>query len=1127
MRYAQAMSTDASIERFMARKRETLEPAPPAAGPAPGQPEDIRPQPSGGSVVGAIASDIGRGFVEAPSAIGKGIYNAAHSAAKGLSDLGDWLNSKIDLRVDVPLTGYDTLDKIISNPLSAVTEPGKLSKPDSVTGNVIYEGARFLTGFVPALRAMKAGGVGQAAASIGAGGIAEFVTQDPSEKNLSALLRSVTDLKDPVTEYLATDPDSTQGLNRLRHAVEGLGFGVLTEGLVRAIRAVAHAKKAQPEIALQRQKYGETDETTKTLLGDPTKPLVTIDTGVPDQVAAKGLSAAATKGRAATEVAGEPQVYINFGRIESPDDVQTVIRDMANAFKGEIDEARRGIQTNRQTKALADDLGMTVDDLLARRAGQPFSAEESLAARRLWAGSGEKLLEAARLAADGNAGPADLYNFRRMLAIHHSIQTEVIAARTETARALQAWSIPAGGGVERARQIQALLEGSGGADVSAELARRLSTLSGQDLPSGALAEVVRRGWAATSLDAVKEAYVLGLLWSPTTHMVNSISNTAVAFQSVYERAVASRIGDFLGSAADARVVDGEALAMTYGMITSLKDAFTLGARALRTGESSALGKIDLPHQRVISSETVARERALGVGEAQAFVESPMGRAIDFIGAVNGVPGNLLAGADEFFKTITYRAEVHAHALRTATQEGLSGPDLFRRMAEIANAPPEHIRLAAADAALYTTFQQTPGDFAQSLLRMRNSGTLNPVFLIVPFIKTPANILRYTFERTPLAPLVSQWRDDIAAGGARRDLAVARMATGSAITAVAMDYASSGLITGAGPSDPAKREALERQGWKPYSIYIGGKYYSYSRLDPMGMLLGFAGTVAERVKAKEHGPDKFDEWEEILAAGVGAVSASVVDKTYFQGITNILDIIKGTQRGERGFERYVDKQTGSLLPLSSAFGAMKRFADPVTREVNSPWDAIQAKIAGMSDHLPPARDLWGNERKPAEVYGRVFDAFSPVAVSQDKDSPIDAEIERLGAGVRRIQQKTSFDGVQIDFRDFPEVYDEYVRLAGNELKHPAWGKGAKEYLDDVVSGRDSMSQIYARLHSDGPEGTKIDFIRNKVSEFRKLAQQHIMAQKDRWPEFIAKVESEKGRLQELKMPPGLGGSSRLP
>lgn len=1157
MQHAQALSVDSRIERFRDRmqKRDVqpgAEPAPVAPAPAPQAPGEraptqitVFPKRPGQDrtvleYVGAVAKDVGGGFVESPSAVVAGVNDAVRNTAGALDEFINWADAGV-LSDQVP-------DDVLRMWL-----PERPPDQNTTTGKVIRSGAEFLTGFIPAMRALRGlSAVPKVAKIVGAGGISDFFTRDPTEEGLSNLVQQVPAIANPVNEFLATDPNDNDAVNRLRHSLEGAGFGLLTEGMVRGLRAVAQGKKAKSEMQVQVERYGRAQESMN-FLGDPAAPHVVsgkagtekltralkeTETGVPDQVAARGVAAGAddaAAGRALQAVEPADDLFVNFARVDSPDDVQTVIRDMANAMKPQIDEARRGVQTHDQTAKLADDLGMSVEDLLARRKGQPLSAEESLAARRLWATSAQKLLDASRRAADANAGPVDLYNFRRMMAVHHAIQSEVVAARTETARALSAWRIPAGGNMEAARNIEMLLEASGGNAVSAELARRIATLGAQGVPPAALAETVRRGWAATTMDAVKEAYVLGLLWSPTTHLVNAGSNMIVGFQQIYERAVANKIGDFLGSAIDERVVDGEALAMTYGLVTSLKDALRLGARALRTGETGAgLGKIDLPREKAISTEAISRELGHGVAEAAQFAESPMGRFVDFTGTVTRVPGNVLAAEDEFFKTIAYRAEVHAQALRQASQEGLSGPDLFKRMAEIANSPPEHIRMAAADAALYATFQNRPGEWAQALMRLRNSGSFNPMFLVLPFVRTPANILRYTFERTPLAPLVKQWRDDIAAGGARRDIALARMASGSAILAVGMDLASSGLITGPGPSDPGKREALQRQGWQPNSIVVDGKYYSFNRADPLGMIFGFAGAVAEKMKESDNAPEDFDDWEEIMAGGIAAISASVVDKTYFTGIAETLSMIQGSEKGEGGVARFIDRQTGSMLPMTTAFGAVKRFVDPVSRDVNSPWDAIHARIAGLSDNLPPARNLWGEERAPQEVYGRVFDALSPVYVRQRQESPIDAEIERQDISIRRIPKKTVFQGVNVNFREFPEVYDEYVRLSGNDLKHPAWGKGAKDMLDQVVSGKHPLSGVY-QIYSDGPEGTKADFIRNTVSEYRKLAQQAIMDKAEReYPDFYEYVTGDRVRQDELKMPrvpgaapPRAGDGPRLP
>lgn len=801
---------------------------------------------------------------------------------------------------------------------------------------------------------------------------------------------------------------------------------------------------------------------------------------------------------------GSPEVYINFARIETADDVKQVMQDMADAFKGDIDEARRGVRSNEATQQAADALGMSVEDVLARRKGQGFNAEEALAARRLLTASGEKLLEAARKAAAPGASPADQFVFRKMMATHYAIQAEVIGARTETARALQAWSIPAGasgrsGGQEQMKALEMMLAGSGGVDVSAAMAKRLAILAETGADAATLNQFIRKGAGARTMDAVKEVWINGLLSSPTTHIVNTTSNFFVAMQQILERGAAGRIAKLTGSGG---VADGEAAAMLFGMVQGLKDDFRVAGKALRTGEAElGFGKMDQMREPAVSAAAFNLDQAGGLG-----------RVVDVLGHVTRVPGRLLETQDAFFKSMGYRTELWAQAYRQASSEGLEGQTLGKRVAQIVNDPPENIRLAAADAALYNTFTNETGEFGKNLMRLRNGGgALNPLPFIVPFVRTPLNIARYSFERTPLAPLVGQWRADIAAGGAKRDVALARLATGSAAMAVAADLAMNGMLTGKGPSDPKERQALLRTGWQPYSVKIGDKWHSYARTDPIGMTLGFAADFTEAMNRGDVDPEDVDEWDEVMAGGIAAVSQFTINKTYLSGLSDFMNVMSDPKRFGEG---YVDQWAGSFLPFTSALGAAERAVDPTSSEINSPMDAVLAKLPGLSSRLTPRRDLWGQKIKRDEVYGRAYDVLSPVAVSQVKDSPIDAEMLKQRSFVEEIKKKTNFQGVDIDLKQWPEVYDAYKRLAGNELKHPAWNMGAKDFLDAVVSGKHQMAEVY-RMLSDGPDGTKGDFIKDTVRAYRELAQEAILAD-PKFARFAAEIRAKQQDRQQRQL-----------
>ena len=791
---------------------------------------------------------------------------------------------------------------------------------------------------------------------------------------------------------------------------------------------------------------------------------------------------------------------------------------------GHIDEARRGVQTHTETKRLATMLGMTVEDLLARRQGQPFNAEQALAARRLWVASAKGLLQAARNAAGPNGGNVDQFEFRRRLALHEAIQAEVIAARTETARALNAWRIDAEGGVEQARAIQQMLDGYGGDRTSKELATRLAIMADSGVTPEHLAKFTEKASRARTIDAVREVWINGLLSSPKTHLVNISSNLLVAVQQIYERQAAGMMSG-LREGPDG-VAPGEAAAMAYGLVSSLVEAFTLAGRAIRTGEVSP--DIRKPPQGGAPADfTGEGQSKLDLAVQPSFAAKTWnldetgaaGRVVDFLGATLRVPGRLLIGEDEFFKTIGYRMEVAAQAVRQAVGEGLKGKELAERVVELKLNPPENIRIAAADAAAYNTFTNRTGWFGDAMLKLRSpEQALSPIWLVLPFVRTPTNITRYAFERTPLAPLVGQWRADIAAGGARRDLALARMATGTTVFMLAGDFADRGVISGAGPEDPGEKAALVRTGWQPYSVRFGDRWVSFNRTDPLGAMMGLAADMAYAMRRGEIDQDDVDEWQELAAMGITAISQTVINKTYLQGLS---DFFRVATQPQRYSERYIDNFVASFLPFTQLASGITRTIDPVSREVGTPMEAIYARMGPLVDRLTKRVDLWGNEVSTASGLGRTYDFLAPMASRQAKDSPVDAELLRLGYHPRGISKRGSFMGVNVSFRQWPEVYEAYRRLAGNDAKDPAWGLGAHDFLAAVVDGSHPMALAY-QIRSDGKHGGKAAFIQNTISDYRALAQQKIMAD-PRFAEFAAWIKTQQAAARAAKMP-NLGGAN---
>jgi hypothetical protein len=1109
-RLASATAADELLARVRVRKApaESM-PAAPATAP--------QALPEEGSKVGRVAKDIALGAtVEVPRAVLKGVRDAYQNTIDIGDELGGWLEQGLHLP-GLKISG-EGIDVVGSEELQQLRAEGNdvashmvlpdLDPPKTVTGGLIKGVAQFLTGMKGANKLLDAANIGKMAGAAGytrtavQGAIANFTAFDPHQQRLSNLIEQVPALKNPVTAYLSSQPDDNAAEGRFKNSLEGLGLGVAADGFfksVKMLRNVAFGKNA----AIQAQTVLETapsiPQDAFRELGDDAaeagSKLVQVKAPKTVEPVAGGEPPAINPEDLAKTPAEKPEVFINFARIDTADDVKRAMQEMAEANSAAITAKQRGVQTFEQTKLNAAQKDAWAS-ITARREGESFNAETAVAARQLWAASGEKLTALAKMAAD-TPSEANLFAFRKMLTVHNSIQQEVIAARTETARALGSWRIPVGGDKERLRDITSILEQNGGNEVSRELASRISALTQSGMYKE-LDEVVKRTAYAKTRDAVLEGWINGLLSNPTTHIVNTMSNSIVMGLRMGERAVASKISSMMGD--EGGVAAGEAAQQWFGLTQGLKDAFRYAYKAAKTGESGyGLNKLETAREGSITSEAFNLSNT-----------GWLGRGVDALGSVIRTPGRLMTGEDEFFKTLGYRMEVNAQAMRQATNEvsagTLAADSVKQRVAELIANPPENIRMLAVDAAMYQTFTNAPGNIAK---RIGGFTTDYPALkVIMPFVRTPANIMRFTFERTPLAPALKQFRAGIAAGGARRDLALAQIGIGTATMMSAADLTMSGQLSGQGPLDRGTKAAMVREGWQPYSLKVGDRWYAINRLDPVGSLLTMSADVVDMLTNAQHEALEDADTEKLAVATTVAIAGNVLNKTYLSGLASVFEAMGDPPRYS---ESMIQRMVGSVVPAGVA--NITRQMDPYQREVYSMMDAIRARTPGLSDSLPPRLNLWGEPVTKESGFGKAYDAFSPIYSLKPGGEPIDAELIKQEANIGLPKRRTSFDGATVDLTQYPKAYSRFIELSGNALKHPAWGMGAKDLLNQIVEGKHPLSQVY-QLRSDGPDGGKVIFIKDLLRQYQDMARKQVLQE---FPEVAGEVETKKATARALRYP----------
>lgn len=1054
----------------------------------------------GMSGLGRAVTDFFRGVTEAPGQVVKGIRDAAQETIDLWIQAGNWLESK------APITRMLGADK--AGTATSPQLPDPIGEAESNTGKIVKGISQFVAGFVGAgkLKVFRslapATTQGRIAKAMGQGAVADFTVFDESEARLSDLVQSVPALQNPVTAFLASNPNDNAAESRLKRALEGVGVGAAVDGFVLTLKALRSARIARaqarlddPTVAPAPTKAADVNR----VLGDPDAPELVkrVATDPAEVKLAEGIDATqGVKPKDVSSTTAPETIEINFGRIEGPDDIQRTMQQMADWYATPVKDAQRGVRSWEQTQLSAQQVNAW-DELFSRRMGETLNAEQTFAARQLWVTSAAKLSEVAQLAASAPS-EGNLVAFRKMLATHYAIQKEVLAARTETARALNAWKIPAGSdGALLTRQLEMLLDANGGGALAQDMAKRIAALSDAGMVRE-LEKIVEGSALARTAAAFKQVWINGLLSNPATHVVNAASNWTVIGQQIAERRVAAAVSDALGT--EGGVAAGEAAAMAGAVLSGFRDAMRAAWKTAKTGESAgAWARPDIADSGfpgAFSSETW-----------QIASDTTLGRSLDIVDTVVRTPGRALASADEFFKSIGYRMEVHAQAHRQASQEMAEGSiraeDVKRRVGELIANPPDHIKIEAIDAALYNTFTNRPPEVLRKLAdAVQNVPVIGT--LILPFKNTPANIMARVAERSPMAPLLKSWREDIAAGGARADLAIARASTGSLLLLSMIDAAMSGNITGKGPTRPEERQNWIRQGNQEYSIRVGDKWYSYSRLDPVGMTIGMAADIAASVVNADQtiaeGSGSYNAIEEAFYSSMFAVAKNVTSKTYMSGVAKIFDAISNPDMHGEG---YFQSIAASFVPAVA--GVATRQVDPFMRTAQTTIEAMQRKSPFHSSDLPLYRDLWGRPVDYRSGGGMLVDIFNPVYTRKYAPEPIDTELERLGFFPSMPEKRVNFGGVVVDLEEYPHAYSRYVELAGNDLKLPQYNNlGAKDALNAIVTGEHPLTARY-RIYSDGRDGGKADLITEILGHYKEAARAQLLEEFD---SLRAEVESKR-------------------
>jgi hypothetical protein len=1147
-----------------------------------------------------------------PTQVVGGVRDAVQSTIGFVEGLGDTLGEKTNIgglvfgeKADNGIVGYKSYDKLVrdgdSNPLfgkfgtkDAIQLP-EIDQADTVVGGLTRGVTQFATGWITggkllrgasnqlststAIKLAKGAKANPIKASLGKGVVADTIAFDEETGRFADIINEYAPaLANPLTDYLASDPDDTFWEGRFKNTLEGLALGGITEGLFRTARYIKN-KKQQSNNEKFDQKILEEDEKFLNEKGEV------------DYQEARKANLLENKPKVNTKVKTEDlqaeiddAVFNNFKKLQTKKVKGKNVQRTNAEFdqKLSLDEGLDlGISTarwkvlNREGLFTLENIAKANQKALAKlNTVRSDEIVQRLADRKYRGNIAKVYDEFGRLADNLDEVDSLIVAHEMMLQSTLNIipklarEVKIKGSGTTIADVKFALGLAEGGWINDIRVAKGLGRGLRQRGVIKQEVESLTKNTENNIKNtvnewrtfgGKVEDFIEQlaraddanatqkviAWATKNKtwNIANEVWINALLSNPTTHIVNMSSNFVNTFLKPLEAGVGSLIRlENAKKYAKIRAEGANAITTLAGLTKYLDD--------------------------VVNYTRLSFKRSDGIiaGSGATKLDNPTKNIKGKVGTFVNIPTRFLNSEDEFFKQINYRARMYSIAVQKALADNASktkkvGNNLKTKkpITEFEAKVEQYFRegfdetgtiginpdaLKYAQEATFT--QELFGVFD----KIQNIANNYPyVRQIIPFVKTPINLMMAIVDRTPLGLARKQFRDDFfgRSGNLYRTAQVrGQIATGFALITYANYLASTGQITGSTslPSDaPIKSKGLKdlnrSLGFQPYSLRTfneeTGKYeyYAFGRLDPFGAFLGLVAdfhTFHNKLTQDElarvgnsmlltlyrQGEDVSGQLgtgtqlANYAKAGWSAFTKNVFSKTYLRGLTESLQVL--TSDDPDRYSRVINSKFGSFYP--NIFS--KLVNDPYYRDARTLLDEAK-KRTGLG-YVQKKYDFRGNAYKiEGSDEQRLFNGvFNPFTYSEQKIDPVAEEIIRLGVNVPNVSQYYN-GAIDLTLFQNKKGTNAYDRL--NEILNEVTigNKTLDQQLNDLINSdlyKNNLSDPIIVDENVKNNGGKVREIRKLITRYHKLAEVELLNEMDNF--FSTKDKTGKFSLRTANL-----------
>jgi hypothetical protein len=576
-----------------------------------------------------------------------------------------------------------------------------------------------------------------------------------------------------------------------------------------------------------------------------------------------------------------------------------------------------------------------------------------------------------------------------LMKVHADVQMAVKGIQTATARAVSAGRIRTADALDDIALDR--LAQFGGSMTVKKLAKQIQGAKGNP---AAQAKLIEKANYNKVLGVINEVWINAILSGPRTHFVNLGSNT---FNLLARPAIRSVGGILTGNTQVAEEGVRQYVYLLNEVLESMKYIGTLGHQS----NDSAIANTFRSFRQNEGVLDTATKFDPSVGPKRAISSDKggiVGGSINFLGNAVTLSGRTLTAEDEFFKQLIFRSRLKSMVTAQARRmdaDGLKALGYKNRdeyiSGEVGKAintkenlaekwekmvkegkvlddeasKAEFIRqntgsynhtseaaIKALDEARETTFT-TPlrsGTITAQLQQVVNK--FPALRQLMPFIQTPTNILRVSFERLPILNFAMKRQRELIRNGTpdEKAIIIGNLTLGAGFTAYALNLAMNGKITGGGPSYTTDTNEAKlwnaSPDWHPYSINVGTnenpEWLELKRLDPHGMAFGIVGDIYEMI---EHMDEPDAELTDLVGMVAGAFANNVMSKTYMMSLNDTMRLLDGNTSGQK-VTNTLEYRLASMIPYSSLSYEMNKNLNGQMTELRTFTDKVKSRIYGM-------------------------------------------------------------------------------------------------------------------------------------------------------------------------------------